>query len=58
MDIFGCIILSTTIDNFLSQSNKLTEFRLEFREGMVYQELDGNGGDKKGKLKIFAEGTM
>lgn len=56
MDIFGCIILSTTIDNF---SIKQTyEFRLEVRERMVYQELDGNGGDKKGKLKIFAEGTM
>ena len=42
-----CIILSTTVDDFLSQSNTFIRLGLEIRERMVFQDVNGIGGDKK-----------
>lgn len=48
-----CIILSTTIDDFLSLSNTSIGLGLEIRERMVFQDLDGIGGDKKREVETF-----
>ena len=42
-----CVILSSTIDDFLSPSNTFIGLGLEIRERMVFQGLNGIGGDKK-----------